>query len=360
MPSFDPSVPFNELPPLPPAGEVETPRVLKAVIAASRELAALNAACELIPNPDIITATIPLREAQASTEIENIVTTNDELFRAEWDVDPTPSPATKEALRYTVALRHGAGRIKELPVSEKLAVEICSQLQGQPAAIRSTPGTYIGDPVTQRRRYTPPEGKDVIERHLSAWERYIYSPHGLDPLVLMALVHYQFEAIHPFYDGNGRTGRILNILLLLQEDLLALPVLYMSGFIVDNKARYYELLAAVTEKGAWEDWIVFMATAVETSAVAARDMIDDLRAAQQEAEEAIRAAGVSHAHELSELLFAKPYIRIADIVGSGLAHRQTASTWLTRLAEVGLLEELSGGRSKIFLNTKAVEILTRR
>ena len=360
MASFDPNVPYNQLPPPPPAGEVETARVLKAVIAASRELAALNTACELIPNPDTITATIPLREAQASTEIENIVTTNDELFRAEWDVDPTPSPATKEALRYTVALRHGASRIDDQPVSEKLAMEICSQLQGQPAAIRSTPGTYIGDPFTQRRRYTPPEGKDVIERHLSAWERYIYSPHGLDPLVLMALTHYQFEAIHPFYDGNGRTGRILNILLLLQTGVLTLPVLYMSGYIVDNKERYYELLAAVTENDAWEDWIVFMVTAVEHSAAAARALINDLREEQQRTELVIRDAGVSASHELSELLFQKPYIRIADVVDAGLAHRQTASTWLSKLAQVGVLEELDAGRTKIFLHRRAVAILTRR
>ena len=212
--AFDPAKPYNDLPPLPPQHTLETAKVLKAVIDARSELAALNTACRLIPNPEIITSTIPLREAQASTEIENIVTTNDELFRAQWSIDLEPTPATKEALRYRDALRRGVDLIVDRPVSEKVAVEVCSTLQGGQATLRSTPGTYIGDPVTGTRAYTPPEGLDVLQRHLSAWERYIYLDHGLDPLVLMAVTHYQFEAIHPFYDGNGRTGRILNILLL--------------------------------------------------------------------------------------------------------------------------------------------------
>ncbi|GAB3078694.1 Fic family protein [Corynebacterium aquatimens] len=334
--------------------------MLKAVVNASRELAALNMACELIPNPDVITSTIPLREAQASTEIENIVTTNDELFRANWQIDAEPSPAAKEALRYSLALRRGVELTQKYAVSEKLAIEVCSALQGHQAQIRSTPGTFIGDPVAQKVRYTPPSGKQIIEQHLSAWERYLYSEHGLDPLVLMALAHYQFEAIHPFYDGNGRTGRILNILLLLQERVLNLPVLYMSGFIVDNKSKYYELLTGVTERGEWDNWIIFMVSAVEKSARDAREMIIDLRTAQADVEAQIRRVGISAAHELGNLLFEKPYVRISDLEEAKLAHRQTASVWLSKLVDAGVLEETKAGRSKVFVNTVALEILTRR
>ncbi len=358
--SFDPAVPHNDLPPLPPAQELETARVLKAVIEARSELAALNTACRLIPNPEIITSTIPLREAQASTEIENIVTTNDELFRAEWSVDPEPSPATKEALRYRDALRQGVELLRHRPVSEKVAVEICSTLQGGHASIRSTPGTYIGDPHRNTRIYTPPEGLETIQHHLAAWERFIYSDHGLDPLVLMAATHYQFEAIHPFYDGNGRTGRILNILLLLQEDVLSLPVLYLSGYIVDNKAEYYRLLNAVTASGAWEDWLLFMVQAVAESARSTSLLIDDLRHLQDTTTQRVRELGIAPAAELTELLFIQPYIRIGDVIDRGLAKRQTASSWLAALAEAQILDEWKVGRSKVFLNTAALEILTRR
>lgn len=360
MSTFDPNSPFNELPPLPPAQELETARVLKAVIEARTALAALNTACRLIPNPDIITSTIPLREAQASTEIENIVTTNDELFRAEWNVDPTPNPATKEALRYRDALRHGLKLLNSRPVSEKLAVEVCSVLQGQQAVLRSMPGTYIGDPSKSTRLYTPPEGVEVIQQQLGAWEKFLYSDHGLDPLVLMAVAHYQFEAIHPFYDGNGRTGRILNILLLIQEGVLDLPVLYLSGHIVDMKSDYYRLLRAVTAEGAWEEWILFMVKAVSASAQSTFSLIDAVSNLQSQTTERVRSLGVSPAAELTELLFIQPYVRIADVVERGLAKRQTAAMWLNQLVSAGLLEEQRVGRSKVFLNTAALEILTRR
>ena len=357
---FNPAVPYNDLPPLPPVQELETARVLKAVIEARSELAALNTACRLIPNPEIITSTIPLREAQASTEIENIVTTNDELFRAEWSVDLEPSPATKEALRYRDALRQGVEALTHRPVSEKVAVEICSTLQGGHAALRSTPGTYIGDPRRDTRIYTPPEGLEVIQGHLSAWERFLYSDHGLDPLVLMAATHYQFEAIHPFYDGNGRTGRILNILLLLQEEVLSLPVLYLSGYIVDNKDQYYRLLNAVTARGEWEAWVIFMVQAVAASAKSTSLLIDDLRHLQDSTTTRVRELGIAPAAELTELLFIQPYIRISDVIERGLAKRQTASGWLTALADAQILKVWKVGRSKVFLNTAALEILTRR
>ena len=335
--SFDPNRPYNELPPLPPRELVETRKVLKTVIGATKELARLDSACRLIPNPEIITSTIPLREAQASSEIENIVTTNDELFRAAYAVDPEPTTATKEALRYNAALRMGVESLSDRPLSIHTATQVCTALHDSPARIRSTPGTYIGDPAKKIRFYTPPEGKDIIEDHLGKWERFIYTEHDLDPLVLMALLHYQFEAIHPFYDGNGRTGRILNILLLIQEKLLHLPVLYPSGYIVGNKNDYYRLLRAVTSENAWEEWILFMVRGVEESARAATDMIEKLWQLQEETAVRLRNdIEISSAKELAELLFTHPYIRITNIEEAGLAKRQTAARWLRMLTEIGV------------------------
>lgn len=358
---FDPETPFNALPPLPPASDVETVRVLKAVISAREQLAMLNTACRLIPNPGIITSTIPLREAQASSEIENIVTTNDELFRAAWKVDAAPSPATKEALRYNRALHAAVASLDDRPVSEQTAIQVCSALQDSPAQIRSTPGTFIGNPTTGTRIYTPPEGSDVILEHLSAWERFIYSDHQLDPLVLMAITHYQFEAIHPFYDGNGRTGRILNILMLIQSDVLKLPVLYLSGYIVSTKSQYYRLLREVTSEANWEDWIVYMVNGVEQAARDAIKLIDELRTLQDMLESEIRdAGGIAPVRELAELLLVNPYIRIQNLVDSGLVKRQTAATWLGKLVTAGVLAEVRVGREKIFINTKALEVLSRK
>lgn len=358
---FDPEAPFNGLPPLPPARDVETRRVLKAVIAAREQLGMLNTACRLIPNPGIITSTIPLREAQASSEIENIVTTNDELFRAAWKVDVAPSPETKEALRYNKALHTAVASLNDRPVSEQTAIQVCSILQDAPAQIRSTPGTFIGNPATGKRIYTPPEGREIILGHLSAWERFIYSDHGLDPLVLLAVTHYQFEAIHPFYDGNGRTGRILNILMLIQDDMLKLPVLYLSGYIMSTKSQYYRLLREVTSDGNWEEWILYMINGVEQAAREAIQLIDDLRELQDVLEAEIRAVGgIAPVRELAELLLVNPYIRISNLVDSGLVKRQTAATWLAKLAAAGILAEVRTGREKIFINTKALEVLSRK
>ncbi|QNP92132.1 MULTISPECIES: Fic family protein [Corynebacterium] len=355
---FDPRVPYNALPPLPPAGEIETRAVLKAVIRAQEALAELNTACRLIPNPSILTATIPLREAQASSEIENVFTTNDELFKAAWKVDNQPTPATKEALRYNDALYTATQDLEELPVSEKLAVRVCTVLQGSHAQVRSTPGTFIGSSSSEGPVYTPPEGKQVIEQHLSAWERYLYSKHDLHPVVLMALAHYQFEAIHPFYDGNGRTGRILNIALLMQQGALRLPVLYLSGEIVAQKSEYYRLLNAVTRDGAWEEWILFMVGCVENAARHALQLIDAITSVQHSMEDEVRGAGIAPAKELAELLVSNPYLRISDVVEAGLAQRQTAAKWLKQLADKGAVDSVQLGREKIFINPRILQALS--
>ena len=269
-----PDRPYQDLPALPPSGVVETPAVLKATITASRALARLDGAYKRLPDPTMLINLIPLMEAQASSEIENIVTTNDELFKAANGALPDVTPQVKEALRYREALRAGHESLATRPITTKTAIEVCSHIHARTAIIRDQPGTYIGNPTTGNRMYTPPEGRDVILDHLSAWERFLHSNHGLDPLVVMALSHYQFEAIHPFFDGNGRTGRVLNLLILIETGLLQLPILYLSGHVMRHKDTYYERLDAVTREDAWEPWILFMLDGVESTARWTLDLVE--------------------------------------------------------------------------------------
>lgn len=355
--SFTPDLPYQELPALPPQHDVETPRVLKAVVDASRHLASLNMACKRLPDPSLLINVAPLLEAQASSEIENIVTTNDELFRAEHRALSEPaSPAVKEALRYRAALKLGFDQIQERPLSFQTALLVASGLTGAEAQLRTTPGTFIGNPVTRERAYTPPEGKALLLEKLTDWERFIHHHEPLDPIVAMALQHYQFEAIHPFHDGNGRTGRILNLLCLKQYGLLELPVLYLSGYFVRRKDEYYRLLRAVTEEQAWEDWVIYVANGVGASAQSALRLAEQVLEARDLLESVIRA---NHARlpaaDIATLLSRQPYARIDDVVRLGLAKRATASSWLNELAEAGLVLRQQIGRGLVFINTSLLD-----
>ncbi|MDO4791650.1 MAG: Fic/DOC family N-terminal domain-containing protein [Buchananella hordeovulneris] len=356
---FDPNVPFQDLPPLPPAQDVETRAVLKEVIGAAQALAALDAACSRLPNPDLLINLIPLLEAQASCEIENIVTTNDELFRAAHLPQEGPlAPAVKEALSYRQALRVGASAIESRPLHLGTAKQVCSALSGYEVDVRSGTGTYIGNPVTKERIYTPPEGKEVIERHMSAWEDFLHGEHDIEPLVAMALLHYQFEAIHPFADGNGRTGRIINLLYLMEKELIRDPVLYLSGYIVRHKDEYYRLLNAVTVRGAWEEWVVYLVRGVGEVARWTLRMVDEIARLQRETEQAVSAlVPRAPAGELVRLLFSKPYVRIDDLVEAGLAQRAAASRWLEALAQARLLNRDKVGRTLLFVNSPLLRLV---
>jgi Fic family protein len=355
---FHPDRPYQGLPPLPPAREVETPRVLKAVVTASRHLASLDMACKRLPDPSLLINITPLLEAQASSEIENVVTTNDELFRAAHDALAEPeSPAVKEALRYRTALKAGFDHLAERPLSFQTALTVASGLMGSDAQVRSMPGTFIGNPLTKERTYTPPEGKAVILDKLADWERFVHDHEPLDPIVAMALQHYQFEAIHPFHDGNGRTGRILNLLCLKQYGLLELPVLYLSGYFVRHKDEYYRLLREVTEAGAWEEWVTYVAIGVSESAQSTLRLADQVLESREALEAALRS---NHprlpAMDMANLLNRQPYARIEDVVSLGLAKRVTASRWLNELANDGLVVRQKIGRGLIFIN---VDLLNR-
>ena len=297
-------------------------------------------------------------EAKDSSRIENIVTTSDQLFQYADRVDGA-DPATKEALRYRTALYDGYTHLEDYPLCTNTAVAICTKLRAVQTDIRKTPGTALRD-QNNKVVYTPPVGEDSIRNLLANWERFIHGDDDLDPLVKMAIAHYQFECIHPFPDGNGRTGRILNILYLIQNKLLSLPILYLSRFILERRDDYYTLLRRVTEDGDWESWILFMLEAVESTSRWTTDKISIIRALMAETTEYVREKLPKiYTHELVQVLFAQPYCRIDNLVECGVAKRQTASAYLKQLVEIGLLEEMSIGREKLYINTRLLQELNQ-
>lgn len=360
--SFQPNRPYNELPGLPPRQDIETKAVLKACIAARAALAELRVSGQLIPNQAVLINSIPLLEAQASSEIENIVTTTDRLFRfASNGPGNQADPATKEALRYRTALNEGFQSLRKRPVSTSTAVAVCRTIKGVHLDIRATPGTALMNEATGAVIYTPPEGQDLLRDKLANWERYIHEADEIDPLIRLAVMHYQFEAIHPFTDGNGRTGRVLNLLYLVDKGLLDIPVLYLSRYIIGNKQEYYDRLLAVTIDEAWEAWILYMLVAVRETAEwstarirAIRDLLD------QTAERIRRDLPKIYSRELVEVIFVNPYCRIGDLVSAGIAKRQAASVYLKTLTGQGLLQELKAGRENLYINPPLLALVSDR
>ena len=353
-----PEKPFNDLPKLPPGTDIETRAVLKACIEARAGLAELKAAGDLIPNQTVLINAIPLLEAQASSEIENIVTTTDRLFEFAGEGHSGADPATKEALQYRTALFEGFNSLKSRPLSVNTAVEVCSTIKGVTMDIRAVPGTALANDATGKVIYTPPEGPALLQDLLGNWENYLHDENGVDPLIRMAVAHYQFEAIHPFTDGNGRTGRVINLLFLIERELLSAPILYLSRYIIANKAAYYELLLEVTKSGAWEAWILFMLDAVAETAQSTTQKIAAIRKLIDEVAVKIKdgAPGI-YSRELTELIFVQPYCRIGDVVEAGLAKRQTASVHLKTLCDIGILQERKAGREKLFINPAFLKLL---
>ena len=363
MPSqarFSAERPYNALPQLPPKAELETRPVMKALVGARAALAELKQAGELIPNQSILINTLPVLEARASSEIENIVTTADRLFRfAQHDAGDQVDPATKEALRYQSALMQGLRELTRKPVTTGTAVEICRTLRGIAIDVRKVPGTALTNQTTGRVVYTPPEGEDRLRSLLANWERFLHEATDLDPLIRMAVGHYQFEAIHPFTDGNGRTGRILNLLYLVEQGLLDQPVLYLSRAIIRRRTEYYRLLNAVTRDGAWEPWALYMLDAVQDTAVWTTRKIKAIRELLQRATAHVREHAPSlYSRELVELVFEQPYSRIGNVVDAGIAKRQTASVYLKHLCDIGVLREVKAGREKLFIHPNLMKLLT--
>jgi Fic family protein len=239
------------------------------------------------------------------------------------------------------------------------AVEVCRTLLGVDLDIRRIPGTTLMNEATGQVVYTPPEGEAVLRSLLANWERFLHDAVDVDPLIRMAVAHYQFEAIHPFTDGNGRTGRILNLLFLVEQDLLELPILYLSRAIIHRKADYYRLLLAVTTREGWEEWILYILRAVDETARWTSERIRAIERLMRETADYVRAeARGAYSRELVELIFVQPYCRIKNVVDAGIAQRQTAAVYLKRLRDVGVLEEIKVGRDKLFINRRLMRLLT--
>lgn len=358
MADFIAGQPYNDLPPLPPEADVESKAVLKACIKARAALAELRKAGEMLPNQSVLINSLPLLEAQASSEIENIVTTTDRLFHFASGQADKADPATKEALQYRTALFEGYLGLRNRPITTRTAETLCSAIKGVDMSIRQVPGTSLGNDRTGEIIYTPPVGEYILRDKLANWEHFIHSEDDIDPLIKMAIAHYQFEAIHPFTDGNGRTGRILNILYLIELELLEIPVLYLSRFIIQHKADYYRLLLGVTQKGDWEPWILYMLKAVEETAGWTCSKIDLIIKLMDETRDYIKTTTPQfYSYELSELLFTQPYCRIKNLVDAGIAKRQTAAVYLKQLAKVGVLNETKVGRENIYINPRFMSVL---
>ncbi len=361
---FNPEKPYNELPLLPPKAEIESRTILKQVIKSRAAIAELNGKALLIPNQDILINNITLQEAKDSSEIENVFTTSDNLFRAFSASMKNADPATKEVLSYREALWAAHTELQETSkFTTALFIKIVRQLKESETAIRNEPGTKVQSRKTGEVVYTPPEGENIIREKLRNLEIFLNDETfcDFDPLVKMAIAHYQFEAIHPFFDGNGRTGRIINVLYLANKGLLDLPVLYLSSYIIRKKAAYYFLLRNVTEKNDWESWVLYMLQGVEETALQTIDRIVEIRQLMDVTCEKVKQElPVIYSKELVEILFEKPYTKIESLVSKDIAVRQTASKYLKDLEEIGVLKSQKCGKENVYLNTELVKLLSKQ
>ena len=357
---FDPGKPYNDLPLLPPPAEqIETTVILKQCINARVALAELKQAAELIPNAAVLVNTLPLLEARASSEIENIVTTTDKLFEFADINEEKADAATKEALRYRSALFEGSKMVRRGMLTTDIAIQLCSTIKDLELDVRDDSATTLKNRNSGKLIYTPPTGQKLLIEKLDNWQSFMHDATHIDPLVRMAVQHYQFEAIHPFSDGNGRTGRILNILFLVQQGLLDTPILYLSRHVIQHKSDYYRLLLDVTSKQAWGPWILFILKGVEETCVWTTEKIKAIRELMRHTSEFVQAQLPKiYSWELVESLFKQPYCRIGNLVAAGVAKRQTASVYLKLLAELGVLREVKSGRETLFIHPKYIELLT--
>lgn len=337
----------------------ETPAVLKKLAAASRALAELKGATESIPRQDILINTLGMQEAKDSSAIENIISTLDEVCQGDSNPENAPSVAAKEILRYRQALWTGYGKVRDRGLlSNNDILEIQAVLEENRAGFRQVPGTVLKDGAG-RTVYTPPQDALEIVGLMSDLERFINdaSLFDADPLVKMALIHHQFESIHPFYDGNGRTGRILNVLYLVKEGLLDIPVLYLSRHIVRTKSEYYRLLQSVRAADRWEDWVIYLLEAVEQTSIHTVRRIRQIKEALMDYKHRIRAGHKFYSQDLINNLFTHPYTRIEYVERELGVSRLTATRYLEALTASGFLRKQRIGRSNFFINPELIAIL---
>jgi Fic family protein len=345
---------------LPIAIDIETKAILKKSILANKALAKLNGVAKIIPNQAILINSLILQEAKDSSEIENIITTHDELYQSSLDISNI-SHATKEVQSYSRALLKGFDLVKETSLLlTRHIVDIQQELEGNVAGIRKQSGTVLKNQLTGEVIHTPPQEESTIRKLLDNLEQYINTNDGIDPLIKMAIIHYQFETIHPFYDGNGRTGRIINILYLVLNELLDLPILYLSSYIIKHKADYYRLLQEVRTKGSWEEWIIYMLDGVEQTATKQVQLINDIKDLMDRTKDKLKTELPKiYSKDLLEVLFIHPYTKIDMLVDNLGMTRQTASKHLKELETIGLLEEKKIKNSKFYINKELFTMLQK-
>lgn len=343
---------------LPPNRDVESKLVLRRAAAAHRKLAELKGVLSSMPNKDILINTLTVHEAKESSEIENIITTHDEVYRQALS-DKIINTAAKEVQNYAVAVMYGYQIIQNRALLTANDIkQIQSKLELNEAGFRKLPGTEIVNDNTGKTVYTPPQDHSMIVEYMENLERFINddNTYDADPLVKMAIIHYQFESIHPFYDGNGRTGRIINVLYLVLKKLLDIPVLYLSGYITAYKDRYYKLIQRVHDSEDWESWILYMLSAVEQTSDATVKTIKKIRSLMQEYKQRIKGRLSFYSQDLLNCIFSHPYTKIEFVERDLLVSRKTAGQYLNRLCQEGLLEKKQLGRTNYYLNRPLYEI----
>ncbi len=360
MTSFEKSQPYNDLPLLPPKGDLETKEILTKTIKASRALAQLNGAIRNLPNPSLFLDTLHLQEAKASSEIENIITTNDDLYQAVVADKKFDNPATKEVISYKEAIWLGFQRLEKKPfITTNLCIELVQCIKQNTAGIRTTPGTTLSN-TKGEVIYTPPSGEQVIREKMANLETFINENDSIDPLIKMAVSHYQFEAIHPFSDGNGRTGRILLLLQLKLEQLLDVPALFLSEYIIEKKEQYYKGLKSVTEKNDWSQFILYMLDMVETTAIKGLERLESIiqliETTGQEIKEKLPRV---YSKDLVEVLFKLPYTKRQNLIDINLGTPKTVGYYLIALEEKGFLKSVRVGKEKLYLNPSLMDVLEK-
>lgn len=356
--------PTYKIPALPPENIEESPAVLKALNRANRYLAELKGKASAIPNQGILIDTLSLQEAKASSEIENIVTTHDELYKIGSSPDKFASSEAKEVARYRDALRHGYEKQLQLDglLTNNLIIEMFRILKRSQGGYRSTPGTTLLNEDTGERIYVPPQDAQSIKQHMQELEAFINAPISeceLDPLTQMAIVHHQFESIHPFPDGNGRIGRIVNVLFLTRIGLLDIPILYLSRYITQNKTEYYRLLQSVRDTGKWEPWLLYMINGVEVTSKETLELVDAIRGMMMEMKRKLRADHSKiYTQDLLNNLFRHPYTRIEYVQNDLGVTRKTARKYLEELADAGLLQKHKIGRKSYYINAPLVRLFS--
>jgi len=348
------------LAPLPPTVALESRAVLRQLPAAHRYLAELKGMAATIPNESILIDTLSLQEAKDSSEIENIITTHDELYKESLFQNFAGKPAAKEVNDYAAALRIGFQRMREdRLITVRRLMEIHRVLERNDAGLRKLPGTELRNDRTGEVVYIPPQDHGIITNLMSNLESFLNDDEMLDadPLVKMAVIHFQFESIHPFYDGNGRTGRILNILYLVAKGLLDIPILYLSRYIIRTKEKYYRLLQAVRDENAWEAWIIYMLKGVEVTAQETIGLIWEIKRQMQTYKQRIRTELPRiYSQDLLNNLFRHPYTKIEFVQRDLHVSRITATKYLNQLAEAGLIEKHKMGRNNYYVNRPLFEL----